>query len=525
MLRLLLFFALLTFSNADYQPDLSDYSCDGVWDLENYYSSTENISRSEDSCVDIYSNNYDPSHSVLSRNFVIDVGTATYQGSNHCNIHWESFNFHCVSQCPESRPYFDENHNYCTDVQPPSSCDPATEVQLNGQCQKCPAGTHPSSDGTYCPCDDGLYPNDYTNPPSCTKCIPPQALNPSTGLCDDTDCSLPKIPTPDWYETAHCYDPNDPNDPNYPPDSNSTSPDSNSTPPTRDPNAPGDGGGGDSDDACPHPDSMFGQPFQGIMDFSTCIFTPNAWTYNCSGSDKVACYYSDSNSTSPDDNTPPSDSDTDSNSTAGGDTNTTGGDIDGVNGRLDTIIDELSSDGQINKSLGDLGTTINNAANGLGDKLDAVKTRINGMNQNLGDKLDAIKNAINNKPTGGTDMTNTNDLLREISDKLSPDTTDREADFSQKMEQGKTALNDALSSFETSKNDLIALANGMVAPTFAYSGQCAISTPLFNGIYKIDLSDIGLLRPYVQFILNLILLYLSLRFYVLIARDIVSYIF
>lgn len=140
---------------------------------------------------------------------------------------------------------------------------------------------------------------------------------------------------------------------------------------------------------------------------------------------------------------------------------------------------------------------------------------VNNMSNRLGSELTALNQSLNQQAA--------NDALQELTDKAEAD-KDKD-DLGDTLDRGQGLLDGALATFLQSKNDLISLANGFTAPTISIpGGDCMISTPIWSGaIFTLDLSSIALMRPYVQFVLNLILLFMTLKFYTIIARDITQY--
>jgi hypothetical protein len=277
---------------------------------------------------------------------------------------------------------------------------------------------------------------------------------------------------------------------------------------------------------------MYGAPFVGIMPFDQCIFS-GGWSHSCPDGKNVACY-NDNNSS--DNNGDGGNNNDDSNSTGGGDMNNTGGDSNNtgnidttdIENKLDKIVNELGAEGTLNKALGNIGGVIKDNGKTIADKLDTLdddlKSRLAGLNSNLGDKLDGIKGAIENKPTG-TDLSETNNILRDIKDAMNPDIEADTSDLDTALSNAKNVFNDALLSFDTTRNDLISMFNGASAPTVSASGNCILSGSTRHiGTFTFNFSVLSDLRPAFQFFLNIFLLIFTIKLYTTIARDLVRYV-
>lgn len=199
-----------------------------------------------------------------------------------------------------------------------------------------------------------------------------------------------------------------------------------------------------------------------------------------------------------------------------------------VNG-LSNIEDTLDT---TNTNLGFITDSINIQTSTLSDKLDSlsdvtsqgsdnIDKSINSMSSTLSDKLTNIEIAINNQPTApATDLTETNSLLTELNDKMA-DREEGRTELDTENGRGSGALNDALLSFGQTKADMLSLANGMTAPTVTNSGSCNLATGATTfGAISFDFAFMSQLRPYFQFFLNLFLLYITIKFYTIIGRDV-----
>jgi hypothetical protein len=347
------------------------------------------------------------------------------------------------------------------------------------------------------------------NPDTNTSCPPGQKV--CNGTCiisfltcqkNNTDCSVGYIPAPDYATTHNCV-----------PENNGQ---------------------------CQHPSaSPFGYPFQTITsDVFQCIDLYNAHgggdNFNCPDGKSVACYYNnDTNSSSSannnsgttDTNTSTTSGTNDFNSTTPIDSNASSFNTANIESKLDGINKSLSASGAINNSLNVISKLID--AKGLTNHNDL--NNINGSLGSLGSKLDNIRDAINNKPvTPATDMTATNNHLQSIEDKMIKEDSQLDFDNSEldsALNNAKNVFNNALVSFESSYNDIVTLFNGGHTSTVTASGDCFLTGTTKNlGAFTFDFSVLSVLKIPFQFFLNLMLLFFTIKLYVRIARDLVSYI-
>jgi len=113
--------------------------------------------------------------------------------------------------------------------------------------------------------------------------------------------------------------------------------------------------------------------------------------------------------------------------------------------------------------LTDIGALISNSSGKNHDDL-------NSLNSNLGSKLDAINDSINNKPVSqSTDMTETNNHLQNIDDKLDalddiPDGVNPDEDMNSAVSESASELSSNLMSYVENYTPIISL-NGV-------SGSC-----------------------------------------------------
>ena len=293
-----------------------------------------------------------------------------------------------------------------------------------------------------------------------------------------------------------------------------------------------------------------------------------------------ACYYLSKSYTSPDTNNttpPPSDPTPGENSGSISDGNTTQqldlnlsnltGAIDKVNksvtdngGKLDKIDASINNQGnrihdalnnlrigdnavrhQVKKSGDQISNVLNSLNNNLGDKMSNNTNAVNNTTAavgSLGAKLDALKGAFDDKNLSvvvnvennlSIDLNESNQLLRDLNKTLqiglwtNPDAVaNAMRSHDEDIENSQLIFNNALASFDQTRSDFVSIASGS-APSVVYSGSCSESVSVSFGIFKIDLSSLSALRPYVQFALNFMLLIFTLKLYVVIARDVASY--
>ncbi len=363
------------------------------------------------------------------------------------------------------------------------------EILYNNECTRCPGTNSLPISPTQCGCEEGYFPT--SDGRDCVKCLPPEYFNTNSLSCQMSDCNLPLVPADDYTLTRQCINP-----PELPPE------DDNITVPPIDSDSNSTSDGGDQDFICAYPATLFDVPFQDLMSFGDCL-SFNGWTYSCPDGTTVACYYySETNST-----TPPTDdsgTETDSNTTADLDSNTTS---------LDLALDTLAKDETLKEVAGDLSSVLSNNAKNLNTKLDEINnnlgSRITGMNTNLANKLDTLNDSINNKSP--IDLSETNGILREISDKLSPDTSDKEAELSSLLDELSEAGDNMIASYSEMFSSIQDVIGGMNAPTFSASGSCDLSTFVYGQSADFQKGFdlfVQYLRPIMLLILNLSLTYL-----------------
>ena len=288
------------------------------------------------------------------------------------------------------------------------------------------------------------------------------------------------------------------------------------------------------DEDCSHTDDFLNWDFQSIT--STCqecylliqnnggsgyrYELPNCTTGTC------ACFYNID-----DDNT-------ETNSSEIGDSNTTDSFDDSE--IVSKLIDIKNINTILNTKLDSIDLSITSQTSILASKLDSLSTiasnasstneqSIKNQSAYLGTKLDNIKNAIDNKSiiSSSTDMTQTNGLLSEISEKMVDEESELEydnTDLNNAYASAKTAFDNTLVSFTTSYNDMVSLFNGAHSPTVTSSADCFLSSgnTAFGGV-NFDFSILSTLRPAFQFFLNIVLLFMTIKFYTTIARDLAKY--
>ncbi len=384
-----------------------------------------------------------------------------------------------------------------------SVCTP-DEIYYNGSCITCSVGFVPNETKTTCICiPPTIYQNGICVDPQTTCPDPQQYYNPNTGNCDPHDCPPNQHPqnASEYSNTLICV-PNNPDNP----DSNTTDPNN--------PDNPDGSGSGTNDPNCDHKTELFGFPFSHITNNPyECDTT--SMLFNCPDGD-YACYKAndnpDSNTTDPNNpDNPDENSGNESNQTDPNnpDSNSSNNLFDTTNleKKLSDIENSLGKNGQINKSLAEVGNSIS------------------GMNKNLGNKLDDIEKAIKDKNISlEIDLNETNDILRDINASLNPLVrSDDLKPYHDAEDNAKRIFDDALSSFASTGFDIRALSSGLTPPSISTSGDCTITRQLSFGSFTIDLSSVSILRPYVQFFLNLVLFIFSWKLYSAIARDIMTY--
>ena len=257
---------------------------------------------------------------------------------------------------------------------------------------------------------------------------------------------------------------------------------------------------------CDHPPLLSGYPFQGYttsdnkcgtLSGGNLLYDTHLLLGCTSGS--YACYYDSSNL---DNNTTDNDL-TDNNTSVSTDSNAS---VTSDDNGTSFILDMSAPLAKL-EALNNSAIKTNNKLDTTNSELGDINSKLTGLNTNLGGKLDGIGNTLD-------------DIKDSMNPELDIDTTEHDSAF----EGAKTAFNDALASFMTTGNDIKALAGGLTPPTISASGSCVLSdTSSSFGSFSMDFSIVEILRSPLQFFLNLILLYFSLRLYIFIIRDIFSY--
>ncbi len=154
---------------------------------------------------------------------------------------------------------------------------------------------------------------------------------------------------------------------------------------------------------------------------------------------------------------------------------------------------------QIKKSSSDIVNKLNDLKDNLGKKLDSV----DGKLDNIGKTLQDINNTLN------PDLTNNSELIA----------------LTDGLDGVKEAYSNIFDSFERNKNDFFSLVNSLKSPEVVFSSSdCKFCFTLFGpGNICIDLSVFSIISPFFHLFLNFILLYFSIKLYIIIARDIVGY--
>ena len=204
--------------------------------------------------------------------------------------------------------------------------------------------------------------------------------------------------------------------------------------------------------------------------------------------------------------------------------------LDRVNGKLDQTNIKLDS---IRSELRTQGGKVSDSIGKLGSMVDAT---LRSSTIDIVAKLDALRDTVHNKDLNVDIFPITQrqdeqtDLLRDINGSLgffrdlSNMTVEANQTILNKLSEIQTVFNDALASFEQSKNDIASIVSPSDAPSVTVpAGDCSLSVPIFGQPFTIDLSVFSQFRPYLQFVLNLMLLFWSIKLYVWIGRDIVGY--
>ena len=198
----------------------------------------------------------------------------------------------------------------------------------------------------------------------------------------------------------------------------------------------------------------------------------------------------------------------------------------GTNGRLDHL------GGQLDQLIGDTETR-------LGEVTQAIRDASNDNNNSLSNVVSAINEASdsNNRVMADIRRVNTfsEHILEDINKSLSPPgiasdgngTDDGDKSKLQKiLNQANIVSSDALKSFADTKNAFGAMISANDSPVFvAPVGNCEISFDVLGQHIVISMATFAVFKPYVQLVMNWVLLIYMLQFYTLIARDIAKYFF
>ncbi len=207
------------------------------------------------------------------------------------------------------------------------------------------------------------------------------------------------------------------------------------------------------------------------------------------------------------------------------------GDMDGGGGDGDNNITKGGS-GDNNSSSNSSNTvdgsnSANNNSNGNSNGISS------SSNDNIDDNSTSLNIAIDRSLDEGIDrvlssLKEQKDLLKDINSSLNPDLTNNEElkDLNGGLEAVKEAYSNIFDSFEQSKNDFLSVIGSKPVPKVTINGNsdCKFCFYIFgSNEICIDLSIFSQFRPFLQFVLNLFLLYLMIKIYMTIARDITKY--
>lgn len=291
-----------------------------------------------------------------------------------------------------------------------------------------------------------------------------------------------------------------------------------------------DTGDGSSDDNCDYPLIYKGFHFQGLVFFrSTCVddimfyANGNGSAYQLDSCEQWGCYYNvpDNNSSNP------NNGDGDNNATGSLDNNSSDPDNNASNNldlkpaliRLDKINKSVNlANRSLGSKLSDLNKNVKNNTDVLSNDIDQLKK------QNIVNAGGIVDSVHHNTDVLGNKLDDIKDLLKgnNDSDKTSDDNSS-DNNYNSEFNKLNNLKDNAFASFESSKNDLISLANGFTPPQMHTSGSCVISAHVMGRDITFDMSIFATFRPYIQFTLNIFLLYWTLKFYTIIARDITQY--
>jgi len=241
----------------------------------------------------------------------------------------------------------------------------------------------------------------------------------------------------------------------------------------------------------------------------------------------IGCYFnrksdsnntdtSDSNDNSNDSNSSGSVDNNSSDPTNNNDSNSSSSiDLSNIESKLDIINSSIIKSSTSNHgALISISTIISQSSNK--NHNDLTK-----LNSSLGSKLDGIKSAIDNKSaTSANDMNPTNEILEEIRDKLSEDTTDKEEASKAKMSKASTMMDNMLGSYTAMFSSISNVINNTPTVNLHSSGTCQLSVYIYNQTADFkkgfDLF-VNYLRPILLLIMNLtatyILIILAIRAY------------
>jgi len=275
----------------------------------------------------------------------------------------------------------------------------------------------------------------------------------------------------------------------------------------------------DSSDPCSYADSENGFEYRG-KNYDSSVCQDDINSYGCGNGTFVkhdgcsfgACYYNydldcpqgDDNST---DGSSSDDGDTSHNSTDDNDTSSSTVDD---NSTTSLALDKL--DKSINIGVDKITDAVKNNTHVLSDKLSILDSTISSGVDKISNSIDSEKSVLHND-------------LEDIKDLLKGDHSEDEATLNDTFSNTNNIVQDALSSFKVSQENLQALADGARPPVFSTAGDCSLSASLFGGKgnFKIDLRPPAeLIAPYFHFALDIALLILTIRFYITIVLSIAS---
>ena len=176
--------------------------------------------------------------------------------------------------------------------------------------------------------------------------------------------------------------------------------------------------------------------------------------------------------------------------------------------------------------------------------VDRLRDDLSQNTNNIIDKLEQVRREIHDKKIDLKPVTDRQDksnrYLKDINSSLAsmsgtfsnfdklfnadPRQTQEYQEEIQRQDNLKNVLTDSFASIEQSKNDLLALVSASDAPVVdVSSGNCQLCVSVFgDNDFCIDLSVFSQFRPFMLFVLNIILLVWTIRVYVAIFRHITS---